>query len=121
MSRFQNQPHELFHLLSESIRLRILCLLQDRELCVCDLVDILELPQPTISRHLILLKQAGLVRVRRFQRYVFYSLPENKDDLYWPDIAGLLEKIRKRSAPMKADIKAMKSRIRPACPILIQP
>jgi ArsR family transcriptional regulator, arsenate/arsenite/antimonite-responsive transcriptional repressor len=54
----------MFRAFSDPFRLRILSLIQAGELCVCDLVEILELPQPTISRHLSYLRRAGLVKVR---------------------------------------------------------
>ena len=54
----------MFRAFSDRTRLRILCLLHQREFCVGDLVDILQAPQPTISRHLAHLRKAGLVAVR---------------------------------------------------------
>jgi ArsR family transcriptional regulator, arsenate/arsenite/antimonite-responsive transcriptional repressor len=63
-----------FRAFADPIRLRILTLLQDGELCVCDLVEVLKLPQPTVSRHLSYLRRAGLVRVRQEQSWNFYEL-----------------------------------------------
>jgi ArsR family transcriptional regulator len=54
----------MFRAFSDPIRLRILHLIADGELCVCDLVEILGLPQPTVSRHLSYLRKAGLVSAR---------------------------------------------------------
>ena len=51
----------LFKSLSEEIRLRVIALLSGGELCVCDLMAVLDLPQSTISRHLSYLKNAGWV------------------------------------------------------------
>jgi len=64
----------MFRAFSDPIRLRILTLIQPGELCVCDLVDILKLPQPTISRHLSYLRRAGLVKVRQDRSWNFYAL-----------------------------------------------
>jgi ArsR family transcriptional regulator len=61
---------------SEPIRLRILALLSHGELCVCHLHGALGAPQPTVSRHLALLRQARLVRTRRDGAWVHYSLTE---------------------------------------------
>ncbi len=58
------QAAKLFKALSEVSRLRILGLLQHGELCVCDLMAVLDLPQSTVSRHLARLKECGLVRGR---------------------------------------------------------
>jgi len=64
----------MFRAFSDPIRLRILSLVQAGELCVCDLVAILKLPQPTISRHLSYLRRAGLVKVRQERSWNFYEL-----------------------------------------------
>jgi len=68
--------YEVFKALSESSRLRIVCLLLQGELCVCDLTAVLGMPQPTISRHMSTLKLAGVVEDRRSGRWVHYRLAE---------------------------------------------
>lgn len=60
--------------LSDETRLRIINLLYERELCVCDLMEVLQLPQTKISRHLSYLKNAGLVTDRKKAQWVHYSL-----------------------------------------------
>jgi ArsR family transcriptional regulator len=61
--------------LSDPIRLRIVLLLQtEGELCVCDLIGVLKLPQSTISRHLAYLKRSCWVDIRRDGVWMFYSL-----------------------------------------------
>ena len=55
----------IFKALGEPTRLKILRLLAEQELCVCDLEEILQMSQPRISQHLKVLKQAGLVKERR--------------------------------------------------------
>ncbi|BCO09178.1 transcriptional regulator [Desulfolithobacter dissulfuricans] len=64
----------LFKALSEEIRLRILVLLTRGELCVCDLMEVLDLPQSTISRHLAYLRHAGWVEGRRQGVWMYYRL-----------------------------------------------
>jgi len=64
----------MFRAFSDPIRLRILSLIQPGELCVCDLVEILKLPQPTISRHLSYLRRAGLVKVRQERSWNYSEL-----------------------------------------------
>lgn len=56
---------EVFKALGEPTRLRIVRLLAEKELCVCDLEEIMDISQPRISQHLKVLKQAGLVNERR--------------------------------------------------------
>jgi ArsR family transcriptional regulator len=64
----------MFRAFSDPTRLRILRLLQAGECCVGDLVSILELPQPSVSRHLAYLREAGLVADRKQGLWVYYSL-----------------------------------------------
>lgn len=64
----------VFRALSDRTRLRILNLLRAGELCVCDLVDVLDVPQPTASRHLAYLRRAGLVLARKEGLWHFYRL-----------------------------------------------
>ena len=67
---------ELFKGFADPTRIRILNLLVAGELCVCDLVNILELPQPTVSRHLAYLRAAGLVLVTRESKFAHYRLAD---------------------------------------------
>lgn len=60
--------------LADPNRLRILNVLFQGELCVCDLQSVLELSQPLLSRHLAYLRNAGMVQDRRDGPRVFYSL-----------------------------------------------
>jgi ArsR family transcriptional regulator len=64
----------LFRAFADATRLRILHLLTSGELCVCDLVDVLRLPQPKVSRHLAYLRRAGLVLARREGFWTHYRL-----------------------------------------------
>jgi ArsR family transcriptional regulator len=64
----------LFKALSDTTRLRILHLLKRGELCVCDLMQILRVPQAKTSRHLGYLRKAGLVHVREDGLWSYYSL-----------------------------------------------
>jgi ArsR family transcriptional regulator len=69
---------ELFKSLSEPVRLRILYLLLERgELCVCDIVNALGIPQSMASRHLAFLRHSGLVSTRREGVWIYYQLLEN--------------------------------------------
>lgn len=70
-----------FKALSDETRLRILGLLLDGELCVCDIMAVLRLPQSTVSRHLAYLKNAGWVDDRRCGVWMYYSIIENGSTL----------------------------------------
>lgn len=63
-----------FQALSDSLRLQIIKLLQEQELCVCDLCDRLNVSQSKLSFHLKTLKEAGLIRPRQSGRWIYYSL-----------------------------------------------
>ncbi len=63
-----------FHALSEPLRIRVLELLRDRELCVCELCEDLGVTQSKLSFHLKTLKEAALVRARQEGRWIYYSL-----------------------------------------------
>jgi ArsR family transcriptional regulator, arsenate/arsenite/antimonite-responsive transcriptional repressor len=73
---------EVFKALGDETRLRILNLLVEREVCVCDIVDILKLGQSKVSRHLTVLRHAGLVDCRRDGMWVFYRLAVARDGLH---------------------------------------
>ena len=60
--------------LSDETRLRILNLLYEKELCVCDIMETLQISQTKASRHLIYLKNAGLVKDRKYAQWVYYSM-----------------------------------------------
>ena len=65
----------MFKSLEDETRLRILALLLEaEELCVCDLVAVLQLPQSTVSRQLSVLKGAGWLKDRRDGLWIYYSL-----------------------------------------------
>ena len=64
----------MFHALSDPIRLEILAYLRDGEKCVCEIVPHLNLIQPLVSRHLKILKDAGLIRCRKDGTKRLYSI-----------------------------------------------
>lgn len=63
-----------FQALSEPLRIKVLQLLRNREICVCDLCDILNVSQSKLSFHLKTLKDANLVCARQEGRWIYYSL-----------------------------------------------
>jgi len=68
----------LFKALSDTTRLKILKLLDIREMCVCEIMVALGLTQPTTSHHLRILEAVGLVKDRREGKWVFYSLKNKR-------------------------------------------
>jgi ArsR family transcriptional regulator len=65
---------QVYAALADPTRLRILALLRDGEVCVCDIHASLDVPQPTASRHLAYLRKAGLVDARRAGTWMHYRL-----------------------------------------------
>jgi ArsR family transcriptional regulator len=68
--------------LSDPGRVKILKILQLKELCVCEIKALLGLAQPTISKHLKLLEEAGLVASRKDKLWVNYHLAAGADNLF---------------------------------------
>jgi ArsR family transcriptional regulator, arsenate/arsenite/antimonite-responsive transcriptional repressor len=62
-------------------RVRIIAALRRGELCVCELVDALEINQSTLSGHLQVLRQTGLTTTRKEGRWIYYSLTDRKTAL----------------------------------------
>jgi ArsR family transcriptional regulator len=63
-----------FQALGDKTRLRLLNLMGEQEICVCYFVEILDLPQPKISRHLAYLRSAGIVAARREGKWMHYRI-----------------------------------------------
>jgi ArsR family transcriptional regulator len=70
----------IFKALSDETRLRIIKLLENGELCVCDITAALDMVQPKVSFHLSTLKEAGLIRDRKQGKWIHYGL--NDRDLF---------------------------------------
>jgi DNA-binding transcriptional ArsR family regulator len=122
--------------LGDSHRLRALLALREGELCVCQLIELLGLSPSTVSKHMSILAQAGLVRHRKEGRWVHYRIeekespPEARRALRWlrecaqaPD-GQLLEDQKRLERIRTADLPALCSTQRGragAAPALLQP
>lgn len=67
---------KIFKALSDETRLKVIKLLEKGELCVCEIVEALNMIQPKVSFHLSVLKDAGLVKMRREGKWIIYSLDD---------------------------------------------
>lgn len=106
------QPTNLFAVLGERLRLRLACCLVTMKdgLCVCELVDALAEPQPNVSRHLKLMKAAGLVEERREGRYVYYRL-KDAEHSFFDDVRCCLEKVCCCS-DIQGDLRRLRARLK---------
>ncbi len=68
---------DVFKACSDATRLRILFLLTERELCVCEIMAVLDLHQGKVSRHLAVMKQYGLLTDRREGVWIYYALAKD--------------------------------------------
>jgi len=96
----------LFKALSDETRLRIVNLLAEGELCVCDLTHALEMPQSTVSRHLAHLKNAGLVSDRRHKTWAFYRLADDAPP-FAREIVDSLARHMRTIEPARKDLAAL--------------
>ncbi len=68
---------KIFKLLSDETRFRIINLLNENDLCVCQITGILDIPQPKVSKALSKMKDLNIVTDKREDKYVYYSLNNN--------------------------------------------
>jgi ArsR family transcriptional regulator len=110
-----NKLARTYKALSCETRLRILALLTQEELCVCELMAVLDLPQSTVSRHLAYLRNAGLISDRREGVSMYYQLldePESLSQTFWK---SLLADCLKRQQAQKDLKKLAEMDNRPVC------
>jgi len=94
--------------LSDRQRLRILMMLRPGELCVCQIVEVLELAPSTISKHLSLLSGSGLVDFRKDGRWAYYRLPKGAAGAFARPILKWLGDTLKNDAAIEQDARSLK-------------
>ena len=113
--KIQTQTKTVFRALSDRTRLRILNLLRGGELCVCHLVAVLNVPQPTASRHLAYLRKAGLVVARKEGLWIHYNLAPARSKSHEMLLECLAQCYREEAVFVKDD-ERLRLRVRPGCP-----
>ena len=88
-----NQLVQFFRALSEETRLRIVMLLTRGELCVCDVMVVLDEPQSKVSRHLAYLKHSGITDSKRVGVWMHYRLKDSQNGIYRAQIQFLKEQL----------------------------
>ena len=107
------KPEQVFRALSDKTRLRILSLLLEGELCVCDIVSVLRVPQPTASRHLAYLRKVGLVRGRKAGVWRYYRLARGTSE-FEVSLVKCLEQCGETMPRLKKDLASLKQ-VRSTC------
>ncbi|MFP4027537.1 MAG: ArsR/SmtB family transcription factor [Candidatus Brocadiia bacterium] len=84
MTKYQKQHDasdlvQMAKALAHRSRIRALYALEGRELCVCQIVELLQLAPSTVSKHMSILRKAGLVTSRKQGRWVYYRLPDGAE------------------------------------------
>ena len=99
-----------FQALGDPTRLRLLNLMGDQEICVCYFVEILNSPQPKISRHLAYLRRAGIVAARREGKWMHYRV-------VMPPHPGAAEVLKQTLATLRGEkaMQADSARLAKAC------
>ena len=80
--------------LSDETRVRVLLALDGRELCLCQIIELFGLSQSTLSRHMRILRDAGLVESRKDGKWSWFRLPDSPAHV----VAGALEWVRESSS-----------------------
>ena len=115
MAERLTEMETLFKALGDSTRLRILGLLLTGEVCVCNIHESLEIPQPKASRHLAYLRKAGLVVTRRDGIWIHYRLGQVRD----PALAAIAEAVRDavtHTAAVRKDVRRLQGRTNQCAP-----
>jgi ArsR family transcriptional regulator len=93
----------LFKMLSDETRMRILVLLYHKKLCVCQIQGILEEGQPKISKHLGKLRDLGFVKDERQEQFIYYYI--DKDSVLLKDILRKIILELENNATLQKDLK----------------
>ncbi|GAH24355.1 unnamed protein product, partial [marine sediment metagenome] len=85
---------EILKILSDETRLKIVSLLAENELCVCELMEALRMSQSRISNHLRILRNTRIIEAKREGKWIFYSLPrDTMDKVLWEIVQVIVNRI----------------------------
>lgn len=94
--------------LADETRVRMLMALQARELCVCQITELFGFAPSTVSKHLSILHQAGLVESRKAERWVYYRWPQMEGNRQVRQAIDWTQKSLKTEKQIMADAKKLK-------------
>ena len=95
--------------LSDPTRIRVMAALRNGELCVCELVDALDISQSSLSSHLQICREVGVVTTRKESRWIYYSLSSR----YAPLIETIFSELQtvRRDEQLHRDARRLKKRL----------
>ncbi len=100
---------KLFKALSDTNRIRILKMLEARSLCVCEITDVLNLANSTVSKHLSILRDAELIIDEKDGKWVNYYLNTSKTERYVSELLPLLSTWLPDDETIRKDAEKVKS------------
>lgn len=99
---------KVFKALADKNRARILKMLEEQELCVCQIMAVIGLKQSTVSKHLSVLRNAGLVKGRRNGTWIYYSISRKRRNDFDQAHLGLLRNWLNDDATVQADLARLR-------------
>lgn len=94
--------------LADENRVRALMALRGRELCVCQIIELLQLAGSTVSKHMSILKQAGLVASRKNGRWIYYRLADDTASCEVSEALAFLRQQLRNDEQIRADRKRLR-------------
>ncbi len=101
-----------FKALSDETRLRILNLLLERECCVCEVMQALQISQARASRNLAFLYDAGFLKLKRDGLWAIYSIDKDNPKEYCADLVEVVRKALKKNEMAVTDRQRLKNAVR---------
>lgn len=108
---------KLFKALSDETRLRILNILLERECCVCEVIQALDISQTRASRNLTALYEAGFLKLRKDGLWSLYSIQRDSANEYLSDLVRVVSKALKGNKTLEQDRERLRkaARVGPGC------
>lgn len=100
---------KIFRALGDPNRIRIMKMLEVRELCVCEVKEVLALSNSTVSKHLSLLHDAGLIKQTREGKWVNYAINSKSEDELVRSVVSLLKSSLTEDESVRSDSETLKN------------
>ena len=93
-------------------RIRIIKMLEKKKMCVCELSAVLEITQPSVSKHLSILNNAGILKDERNGQWIDYSINNETINQYAPAIKNIIKEWLNSDSTIKNDLKKARTLLR---------